>query len=369
MSTAPIRWGILGTANIARKNWQAIHLSGNGVVAAVASRERSRAERFLAECQSSAPVPVLPQAMGSYAELVESPEVDAVYVPLPTGLRRDWVIRAARAGKHVVCEKPCAPSLADLEAMTAACTENGVQFMDGVMFVHTGRMERIRALVAEKSTLGGIRRVTTQFSFNGDAHFFSENMRLHSAMEPQGCLGDLGWYSITFALEAFEGRMPRSVSGRILSSFHHPGSPEPVPTEFSAELTYDGGVTSSFYNAFITENQQWAHVSGTHGSLTVRDFVLPFVGCETEFEVDRPEFHLHGCRFDMESHARRIAVSEHGNNHPTAQETRLFRHFAAQVNAGSLNPEWPLRALKTQKILDACLASARDSGRPVLLEG
>ena len=75
MSTSPIRWGILGTANIARKNWQAIHLSGNGVVTAVASRDRVRAERFIAECQSSVPVPQPPRAMGSYAELIDSPDV------------------------------------------------------------------------------------------------------------------------------------------------------------------------------------------------------------------------------------------------------------------------------------------------------
>lgn len=367
MNPSPLRWGILGTANIARKNWEAIHRSGNGVVTVVASRNQARAERFIAECQSSVPVPNPPRAVGSYEELLASPDVDAVYVPLPTGLRRDWVIRAAQARKHVLCEKPCAPTLADLEAMTSACRENGVQFMDGVMFVHSGRMDCLRTLVAEGVTLGGIRRVTSQFSFLGDAEFFSANMRVHSAMEPQGCVGDLGWYSIVFTLEVLGDRVPRAVTARVLSSFQHPDSPAAIPTEFSAEIHFDGGVTASFYNSFITENQQWANVSGSKAHLHVRDFVLPFVGSETEFEVNRPEFHISGCRFDMESHIRRIAVAEHGNNHPSAQETRLFRHFAQQVATGVINDAWPKRSLRTQRILDACLASAADGGREVSL--
>lgn len=367
MNSSPLRWGILGTANIARKNWQAIHLSGNGVLAAVASRALQSAERFIRECQSSVPLPVPPRAMGSYAELLESAEVDAVYIPLPTGLRKEWVLRAAQAGKHVVCEKPCAPSLADLEEMTKACQENGVQFMDGVMFVHSGRMERLRTLAAAGEALGEIRRVTSQFSFFGDAGFFESNMRTHSAMEPQGCVGDLGWYSIVFALEMLGDRLPTSVTARVLSSFQHPLSPAPIPTEFSAELAFEDGVTAAFYNSFITENQQWANVSGSKAHLYLRDFVLPFVGSETEFEVDRPEFQINGCRFDMESHPRRISVPEHGNNHPTAQETLLFRHFAAQVATGSLNPAWPERSRKTQRILDACLDSAANAGRRVQL--
>ena len=123
-------------------------------------------------------------------------------------------------------------------------------------------------------------------------------------------------------------------------------------------------MTASFYSSFITENQQWGNVSGSQAHLHVRDFVLPFHGSETEFEVNRPEFHVNGCRFDMESHPRRIAVAEHGNNHASAQETRLFRQFAQQVATGKLNEAWPQRSRNTQRILDACLASAADGGRP-----
>ena len=83
MSASKLRWGILGTAQIARKNWKAIQLSGNSTVVAVASRDAERARRFIAECQAQAPMEAVPKAIGSYEELLASESVDAVYIPLP----------------------------------------------------------------------------------------------------------------------------------------------------------------------------------------------------------------------------------------------------------------------------------------------
>jgi predicted dehydrogenase len=107
MRSRKVRWGILGTANIARKNWKAIHLTGNSIITAVASRDRERSRRFIAECQAEVSGERVPEALGSYAELLAGDRVDAVCIPLPTGLRKEWVLAAATAGKHVVCEKPC----------------------------------------------------------------------------------------------------------------------------------------------------------------------------------------------------------------------------------------------------------------------
>ena len=75
-------------------------------------------QRFITDCQADAPMDAVPRAMGSYEELLAATDVDAVYIPLPTGLRKEWVLRAAAAGKHIVCEKPCADSVADLREMT-----------------------------------------------------------------------------------------------------------------------------------------------------------------------------------------------------------------------------------------------------------
>src|SRR5437762_996579 len=128
MSTPPCRWGILGAANIARMNWKAIHNSGNSRVAAVASRERERAQRFIEDCHAHVPITPPPVACGSYQELLERSDVDAVYIPLPSGIRKEWVIRAAEAGKHILCEKPCAITAPDLRTMLDACRKNRVQF-------------------------------------------------------------------------------------------------------------------------------------------------------------------------------------------------------------------------------------------------
>src|ERR1035438_5605695 len=119
-----LRWGILGTANIAKKNWKAIWNSENGSVTAVASRDILRSRRFIKECQAQAPFLPAPRALGSYEDLLADPTVDAFYIPLPTGIRGRWVKRAAEAGKHVICEKPCATSVAELAAMLDACRRN-----------------------------------------------------------------------------------------------------------------------------------------------------------------------------------------------------------------------------------------------------
>ena len=92
------RWGILSTAGIARKNWEAIRHCDNATVAAVASRSVEKAQAFIDECQAQVPFPTAPKAIGSYDELLASDEIDAVYIPLPTGLRKEWVIKAAQAG-------------------------------------------------------------------------------------------------------------------------------------------------------------------------------------------------------------------------------------------------------------------------------
>src|SRR5712671_1223257 len=177
MNQPKLRWGILSAAEIARKNWRAIFNSGNGVVTAVASRDPHRSRDFIARCQREASFEQMPRALGSYEELIAARDVDAVYVPAPTGVRKQWVIRAAEAGKHIVCEKPCAPTLGDLREMLDACRRHRVQFMDGVMFMHSRRFERIREVLADGQTIGPLRRLASAFSFGAEPEFFTTNIR------------------------------------------------------------------------------------------------------------------------------------------------------------------------------------------------
>src|SRR5580692_11082825 len=154
MSQTICRWGILGTAEIARKNWLAIRNAENCSLWAVASRDIERSRRFIADCQRHAPFDPPPQAFGSYEELRASDKVDAVYVPLPTGIRKEWLIRAAEAGKHALSEKPVAATAGDVEEILAACRRNGVQFMDGVMFMHSRRLDRLREVLSDGESIG-----------------------------------------------------------------------------------------------------------------------------------------------------------------------------------------------------------------------
>ncbi|MEC9094191.1 MAG: gfo/Idh/MocA family oxidoreductase, partial [Planctomycetota bacterium] len=183
--------------------------------------------------------------------------------------------------------------------------------------------------------------------------------------EPQGCLGDLGWYQIRFALWAMDYQMPTSVIGRMLSQHHRSDSPLPVPMEFSLELFFDGGVSASFYSSFITEHQQFCSVAGTKGFLRVDDFVPPFHGNQLNFEVFNSNFVVDRCDFTMENHTQRYLIPEYANNKPGSQESKLFETFSGLVLAGKTDSFWPEASLKTQKILDAALESAFNESKPI----
>ncbi|MCE9532298.1 MAG: Gfo/Idh/MocA family oxidoreductase [Planctomycetes bacterium] len=363
MTPTTCRWGILGAANIARKNWKAIRNAGNSSLTAVASRDLGRAQKWIDECQSHTTQPKVPIACGSYEELLKRSDIDAVYIPLPTGIRPEWVIRAAEAKKHILCEKPCGTTIADVRTMLDACHKNNVQFMDGVMFMHSSRLPLLRQVLDDDTSIGSIRRIVSQFSFLGPAEFMQQNIRVSHELEPLGALGDLGWYNIRFSLWAMKNKLPERVSGRILGAHGRSDSEQAVPTEFSAEMLYPDGVSASFYCSFLSENQQWASVSGTKGFLHVPDFVLPFYGCESEFEVNHSAFVASGCDFNMERHATRHAVAEYSNSTANSQETNMIRNFADIVLSGKIEPMWGEIALKTQQVLDACLASAREDGK------
>ena len=365
MSNQVCRWGILSTANIARKNWLAILNTGNAVVTAVASRTLAKSQQFIDECQATDPFATAPVAIGSYEELLKRDDIDAVYIPLPTGIRKEWVIRAAEAGKHILCEKPVGISCEEVVEILAACKKNNVQFMDGVMFMHSQRLPKLREALDDGNSVGKLRRITSQFSFNASEEFVSSNIRASGDLEPLGCLGDLGWYNIRFTLWVMKYQMPQKVSGRLLTQAGRDGG---VPMELSGEMFFADGVSGNFYCSFLNENQQWAVLSGTHGYIRLPDFVCPFYGSEVTFDVTNTKFVPRGCDFNMEEHTRRVAVAEHGNGTPTAQETNLFRNFSQLVQSGKIDESWGQISLKTQQVMEATLASARQDGKPIELK-
>lgn len=355
-----IRWGFLGTAGIAHKNWAAVRNSGNGELAAVASRKLGKARDFIAECQLSVPFAKVPEAVQGYEAILENPNIDAVYLPLPTGLRKEWVIKAARAGKHVLSEKPCAISAAELEEMTAVCAENGVQFMDGVMFMHSGRLKKIAEVLQEGRELGEIRRIDSAFSFLADEDF-SGNIRMSKKLEPTGCLGDLGWYCLRIFLTFQNNVMPLRVRGEILREENG------VPTEFRGDLYFKNGVSAGFFCSFHAALDSWVKATGTAGVLAMDDFVIPDFGYQTHFKTSHMLSRNEGCDFKMERLEKAWKTSEYATTHSSAQESKMFRHFGKIVESGNLEEFWPEISLKTQRLLDALLQSARNGGKIVEL--
>ncbi|MBC8026840.1 MAG: Gfo/Idh/MocA family oxidoreductase [Steroidobacteraceae bacterium] len=184
----PLRWGIVGTGGIANHMASMIKLAAGAELAAVASRKLDTAKQFANKHGIAG-------AFGSWAEMLSSNTVDAVYVATPTSVREEVCLSAAANGKHVLGEKPFA-NLPSLRRITAACRKNGVGFMDGTHFVHHPRTQKIKTSMLEK--IGSPWTIDSAFQFGlTDA----DNIRLDPALEPYGAIGDAGWYNMRAAVE------------------------------------------------------------------------------------------------------------------------------------------------------------------------
>lgn len=157
---SPIRFGIIGCAEIARKVSRAINLSPNSTLYAIASRSIEKAKQFATKNNLSDTVKVY----GTYHALLDDPMVDAVYMPLPTSLHLEWAVLAARKKKHLILEKPTALIVDELDRIIEECQINGVQFMDGSMWYHHPRTGKVKELISDSKVFGQIRSVSIIYS-------------------------------------------------------------------------------------------------------------------------------------------------------------------------------------------------------------
>ncbi len=184
-----IRWGVLGTANIARGcTIPGMRLAENCELYAVAGRNREKAERFKSEFGFE-------RAYDSYEALLNDPQVEAVYIPLPNSLHREWVIRAAKAGKHILCEKPMAPSAAQAAEMQAAARENGVILMEAYAYLHSPLTAAIKAEL-DRGAIGEVRYLENAF-VTSDYDLSNIRMRRETL---GGSVYDLGCYCVSQAI-------------------------------------------------------------------------------------------------------------------------------------------------------------------------
>ncbi len=191
-SPGPIRWGIVGTANIARAQFlPGLREAGGGTAALVASRDRARAEQFAAANGISA-------GTGDYAALVESPHVDAVYVALPNALHAEWTIRAMHAGKAVLCEKPLCTGTEQAREVLDVAAAAAAPLWEAFVFPFQAQHRRLAALLAD-GAIGAPAEISSVF------HFLlanPANIRMDAALGG-GALADVGCYPVRLALELF----------------------------------------------------------------------------------------------------------------------------------------------------------------------
>ena len=324
-----VRWGVLGTAVIAKKIGAAVREARGTQLAGIASRSPDRAAAWAKEHAAD-------RSHESYEALLDDPDIDCVYIPLPPSLHHEWTIRAAEKGKHVLCEKPLALESAQAGEMAAACLEHNVQLMDGVMWSHHPRTAAMERFLRD-GTLGTLRRVTSAFTFNWD-EVPVDNIRMQKELGG-GSLLDLGWYCVGATLWAF-GEKPKRVSA---TAREYNG----VDLNLSGLLWYDGSRTASFDCGFDVGMRKWFEIAGTQGSLVCDDFTLPW-------HADKARFWLH----DAHGHSSERVV-------PSArQEVLMIEGFSEIVRTRRLDSAWPRKALETQQVCDA-LAKSASSGEAV----
>lgn len=246
-----LRWGILSTADIGRKKViPGIQAAERSTVVAIASRDAERARSAAAEAG-------IPRVHASYEALLADPDVDAVYIPLPNHLHATWTIAAARAGKHVLCEKPLATTAADAERMIEACESAGVRLMEAFMYRLHPSWVAVRELVAS-GRIGRLVAVQSWFSYFNDDATNIRNIRAFGG----GALFDVGCYNVNLSRMLF-GSEPTRVEASLVRD---PVSG--VDTLTSAMLEFDQGI-ATFTCSTRAEDDQRVHIYGTDGRISI----------------------------------------------------------------------------------------------------
>ena len=263
MTTAdiePVRFGILGAAAIAKKFAAGLAGSPLATIVAVGSRTAATADAFAAETG-------IARAYPSYEALLADPAVEAIYIPLPNDLHAAWAIRAAEAGKHVLCEKPLAIGAADARRMFAAARAQGTLLAEAYPYLSQPQTLRLRALLAE-GAVGRVQLVSATFGFalcapDGSPLGNPDNIRLDPA-RGGGALLDAGTYPMSLIRLAV-GERPRRVlaTGRWTGS----GPSDGVDLTVAATLEFPGGAIAQLSCSMATAGHRGATILGEAGAI------------------------------------------------------------------------------------------------------
>jgi xylose dehydrogenase (NAD/NADP) len=327
--TRKVRWGILGCAGIAERSFiPAVRRSRNGTLAAIASRDPAKAAEWARRFGFE-------RSYGGYQALVEDPAVEAVYNPLPNDLHAEWSIRAMKAGKHVLCEKPMALNAGEVQAMIAAAEAKGVRLMEGFMYKFHPQIARTLEILGA-GRIGEPRSVHASFTFR------FENDPSDYRWSPAhggGALYDVGCYTISIARLLF-GAEPSAVTAAARMD---PATGIDLTTE--ALLEFPGGRFALCESSFEAQFQSRLLVVGSEGLL----------------RLDRA---FSAKDFDV---AIQLIQGTTAESVPVARANMfalMIEEFGEAVLGGSPPPFPAADAWRNARAIDACFASIR-SGRRV----
>ena len=252
MSDTMISWGVLSTAKIGRDHViPAIQRASGSKVVAIASRDKDRAEQVASSLS-------IPKSYGSYDKLLEDPQIDAVYIPLPNHMHVPWIKRAARAGKHVLCEKPIALAAGEVEELIEVQKECGVLIGEAFMVLHHPRWKRVRQLLLD-GYIGQVSHIDGFFSFNNTDPANIRNIKEYGG----GSLYDIGVYP-TVISRFLLGQEPEAVCAMNLED---PGFQ--VDAKSSVMLRFPAGKSASFTCSMQIAAYQQIRVFGSEKVLII----------------------------------------------------------------------------------------------------
>jgi len=327
LASAPVRWGILGVANIAvHRVIPAMQRGSHTPVVAIASRNWDKAHAAAVKLG-------IPTAYGSYEELIADRNVDAIYNPLPNHLHVPWTMRAAEAGKHVLCEKPLALTAEEARALIKVRDRTGVQIAEAFMVRTHPQWTAARELVAE-GRIGDLRLIHGHFSyFRRDPDDIRSNPEWGG-----GAMMDIGCYPITMARWIF-GEEPSSVAALIE---HDPDMK--VDRLASAMLQFPSG-QATFSCAGQLVHHQRMQLFGTEGRIEIE---IPFNAA--------PD---HACRIFVDDGSQFAGASAEVITLPAVDQYHLQAERFSEAVRGIGDVPVPLEdSVANMAVIDACFRSA-----------
>lgn len=245
-----LNWGLLSTAKINRALIKPLRASKRTRLLGVASRSQSSADEYAREWK-------IPRAYGSYESMLADPEIDIVYNSLPNHLHEEWTVKALRAGKHVLCEKPLALTVEEVDRIIAASSETGKVAAEAFMYRHHAQTLKIKELV-DSNLIGQIQLIKGAFTFTlnreGNYRFIKEY--------GGGSLWDVGCYPISFA-RMVVGEEPVEVFG---SQVIGPGGSD---DSFYGQMRFGNGVHVQFDCGFKSTFRSYVEIVGTEGVINI----------------------------------------------------------------------------------------------------